>query len=504
MSRHPSSSFLRPPAPGFRAGVAFLVTAAAVVLFTAPPQARQADAAPAGWQGAARLVEPPDLNPDPRIVEVTLEARLATVETAPGHSFEAWTYNGTLPGPLIRVRVGDRLIVRFTNHLPQPTTVHWHGIRVPIQMDGVPGVSQPEVKTGETFVYDFTVPDAGLYWYHPHVMSAAQVGFGLYGALLVEDPAEDASAFDEIVMVLSDIEVDAKGKLEDPESGGSTGMAFGREGNWLLVNGREMPKMRARAGVPQRWRIVNAAKSRYFQLDPDGPRFTTIGGDGGLQAAPVDSDTLVIAPGERIDAIFTPVAKSGNTLTVDWRLFNRGYGSVEARVPIGPLFEIAIDGTSPASPAAHPVLSRRIEPLATTGAREVKVELTIAQRSNGAFEYGINGVPFQKERPFHARPGETQIWNLVNTTAWSHPFHIHGFFFQVLDSDGNPVRPLAWKDTVDVPFKSSLRIAVRFDEDRPGSWMFHCHVLDHADGGLMGTVEVSDTPGTSGHTSHTH
>src|SRR6187402_3354296 len=218
MSRHPSSSFLRPPAPGFRAGVAFLVTAAAVVLFTAPPQARQADAAPAGWQGAARLTELPDLNPDPRIVEVTLDARIATVETAPGHSFEAWTYNGTLPGPLIRVRVGDRLIVRFTNHLPQPTTVHWHGIRVPIQMDGVPGVSQPEVKTGETFVYDFTVPDAGLYWYHPHVMSAAQVGFGLYGAFLVDDPSETFKVAEERVLVLSDIDLTEQGKLEDPET----------------------------------------------------------------------------------------------------------------------------------------------------------------------------------------------------------------------------------------------------------------------------------------------
>jgi FtsP/CotA-like multicopper oxidase with cupredoxin domain len=382
--------------------------------------------------------------------------------------------------------------------------VHWHGLRVPIQMDGVPGVSQPEVKTGETFVYDFVVPDAGLYWYHPHVMSAAQVGFGLYGALLVEDPSEDAGAFDEIVMVLSDIEVNDKGKLEDPESGGSTGMAFGREGNRVLVNGREVPRMRARAGVPQRWRIVNAAKSRYFQVDAGGPLFTVIGGDAGLNAGSVQSDTLVIAPGERVDAIFTPVTKTGNTLTVEWRLFNRGFGSVEARLPIGPLFEMAIEGTAPSSPIPYPVLRRDVHPLATAGAKEVEVELTLAKDATGAFEYGINGVPFQKNRPFTARPGETQIWHLVNDTAWSHPFHLHGFFFQVLDKEGASVRPLAWKDTVDVPFKSSVRIVVRFDEDRPGAWMFHCHVLDHADGGLMGTVEVGVGPGTGSHTTHTH
>src|SRR3954468_11878776 len=134
----------------------------------------------------------------------------------------------------------------------------------------------------------------------------------------------------------------------------------------------------------------------------------------------------------------------------------------EARIPIGPLFEITLDGTPPSAPRPYPILRRSVEPLDISGAKEVKVELTIDQRSNGTFEYGINGVPFQKNAPFTAKPGETQIWNLVNTTAWSHPFHIHGFFFQVLDKDGNPVRPLAWKDTVDVPFKSSLKIAVRF------------------------------------------
>jgi FtsP/CotA-like multicopper oxidase with cupredoxin domain len=463
---------------------------------------------PLGWQGAAQLIELPDLNPDPRIVEIALEARLAPVEIAPGQHAEAWTYNGMLPGPLIRARVGDRLIVRCTNQLPQPTTVHWHGVRVPIEMDGVPGVSQPPVKTGESFTYDFIVPDAALYWYHPHVMSAAQVGFGLYGALLVEDPSEVVSGLDQVVMVLSDIEVDAKGKLEDPDSGGSTGMAFGREGNRLLVNGRELPTLRARAGVPLRLRIVNAAKSRYFELDPDGPRFITVGGDGGLQEASVESSTLVIAPGERIDAIFLPGAKTGNELMVDWRLFNRGYGSVEARIPLGPLFKIVLDGNAGAqdavpqdtaaqeafAKAAAATLRRTVPPIDTAGAKDVRVDLTIDQRADGAFEYGINGVPFQKDKPFTAKLGETQIWNLVNETSWSHPFHLHGFFFQVLDENGAPVKPLVWKDTVDVPFKSSRRIVVRFDEDRPGAWMFHCHVLDHADGGLMGTVIVGDVP----------
>src|SRR6476646_9463060 len=127
---------------------------------------------PANWDASLRLKEAADINPDPHIVEVNLDARLSVVEIAPGRTVEAWTYDGGVPGPLIRANVGDRLIVHFTNHLPTSTTVHWHGIRVPIKMDGVPDVSQPDVKPGEGFTYDFVLPDSGLFWYHPHVASA--------------------------------------------------------------------------------------------------------------------------------------------------------------------------------------------------------------------------------------------------------------------------------------------------------------------------------------------
>ena len=211
--------------------------------------------APAGWADGVKLAELPDLNPDPNIVEVNLVAQLADVEVAPGKRVHAWTYNGGLPGPLIRGKVGDRLIVHFKNELDQETTVHWHGVRVPIEMDGVPEISQPPVKKGETFDYDFVLRDAALYWYHPHVMSAAQVGFGLYGALLVDDPADNIGVADQVTLVLSDIGFNHKGELEPADSGGSAGMVFGREGDYVLVNGRHHPVLKARPGAPQRWRI---------------------------------------------------------------------------------------------------------------------------------------------------------------------------------------------------------------------------------------------------------
>jgi FtsP/CotA-like multicopper oxidase with cupredoxin domain len=456
---------------------------------------------PSGWDRGVALAVAPDLNPDPHVVEVNIDARVAAVEIAPGERVDAWTYNGGIPGPLIRVRVGDRLVVHFSNHLPEPTTMHWHGIRVPIQMDGVPDVSQPPVPTGGTFTYDFVVPDAGLYWYHPHVMSAAQVGFGLYGALLVEDPNDPVAVSDQTVLVLSDIALDGKGGFEPPDSGGTTGMAFGREGNHLLVNGRERPRLVARAGAPQRWRVVNAAKSRFFQLELEGQPFTRIGGDGGLLEYPVQLEALVLAPGERADVIVAPTGAPGSDIVVRAYPFNRGFGSVEYR-SVEDLMTVSIAEAAPHTGAPPPATKRTIEPTSTDGATNVAIEFTMGQRENGAFEYGINGVPFAKNHPVTARPGETQIWTITNKTKWSHPFHLHGFFFQVLDDKGRPVHPLEWKDTVNVPFDQTVRLVVHYD-DRPGSWMFHCHVLDHADGGLMGMLDLGLPSSThSGHSLH--
>jgi FtsP/CotA-like multicopper oxidase with cupredoxin domain len=430
----------------------------------------------------------------PHTVEVNLDARVSRVTIEPGHEVEAWTYNGDIPGPIIRANVGDRLIVHFSNHLPQPTTVHWHGVRVPFAMDGVPGHSQPEVPPGGTFTYDFILPDAGLFWYHPHVMSAMQTGYGLYGAILVEDPADNVRIEDQEVLVLSDISLEDDGSLMSPAGAGVAAKVFGLEGNHLLVNGREHPKLTARAGVPERWRIVNAAKSRYFELQlgsfSDPMPFTIIGGDGGLQEYPTERDTLVVAPGERMDAIVLPRGDPGDEINVTALIVDRGYGSGYD----GPhdLLTLAL-ADRPAEPTPVRVATHRsIEPLNPVGATDIQIDVTLVQVNEKNIEYRINNIPSEKAQTIPAGIGETQIWTIKNETQWSHPFHLHGFFFQVLDDKGEPVRPIAWKDTVDVPFNKTVRMIVRYD-DRPGAegmWMFHCHILDHAEGGLMGMVEV--------------
>lgn len=453
--------------------------------------------APAGWDAGVRLAEVPDTNPDPNIVEVAITARIAEVEVAPGRRVRAWTYNGSLPGPLIRAQVGNRLIVHFTNELEEPTTIHWHGLRAPIEMDGVPGLSQPAVKQGESFTYDIMLRDAALFWYHPHVMSAQQVGYGLYGALLVDDPADGVGVADQLTLVLSDIGFDSKGTLEDSESGGSAGMVFGREGSYVLVNGRTTPTIRARAGAPQRWRIVNAAKSRFFYLDLDGQDFLVIGQDGGFQERATTSNILLVTPGERMDVIVTPKGAPGSQITLRAMLYNRGYGSIEYR-SVEDVLTIAFTPEPAVTKVTLPTVTRALTPPRAEGATPVAMVLTLPPQEAGHSEFRINGVPYWKAKPFLASLGETQLWTIKNDTDWDHPFHLHGFFFMVVDEQGVPLAPMVWKDTVNVPMKATAHLLVTFDE-RPGTWMIHCHILDHADGGMMGTVQVGPVA-----TEHTH
>ncbi len=449
----------------------------------APASPPASSGQPAGWDDGIRLSSATDINPDPGVVELDLQARPAQFSYVPGGPTTMLGYDGLVPGPMIRARVGDRVVVHFTNGLAEPTTIHWHGLRVPAAMDGMPGHSQPPIEPGGSFVYDFVVPDASTFWYHPHVNSAVQEGNGLYGAFIVDDPAEPADLGDEVVMVLSDIDLKEDGSTQPQDGGGDLATLFGREGNVLLVNGKVRPSFKARPGLRQRWRFINAAKSRYFQIALDGHGFTRIGGDGGLLTAPVDVVQPVMTPGERMDLLVTPEGESGSELVVRWVAFDRGFGSTFNRPPQD-LFVVKLEGTHATSPAL-PVIERAIAPLPVESASQITMSLT--QQGSAPLELGINGIAFKDAEPIMADVGETQVWTISNTIEFAHPFHLHGFFFQVL----SPTGPLEWKDTVNVPVGGTVSFAVRYD-DRPGMWMFHCHILDHADAGMMGSLMVME------------
>lgn len=445
---------------------------------------------PEGFAEGVALSVPVDEDPDPSVLEVTLVARVTELEVLPGLRTPVWTYNGTLPGPLLRLRAGDRLLVHFRNELPEPTSVHWHGVQVPNAMDGAPPHTQDPVLPGEQFDYDFVVPDPGLFWYHPHLSSAAQLGYGLYGALLVDPKEPEPEGLgDEVVLVLSDMAIDPEtGAHIPPDQSGDIATLFGREGNVLLVNGRQQPTLRARNGLRQRWRIVNTAKSRYFQLSLPGHVFERIGGDTGLLAEPETSEKLVVLPGSRADVVVHLTGADGDIATLVWEPFDRGWGTFEFRPP-EPLLDVAIEG-SPVEPPAMPALGGHTDQLVIADAVPVQIRLTQGMDRGGNLVLGVDGAPFWESEPLMARVGETQIWTITNEMAWAHPIHLHGFFFQELDETFAPVEPLEWRDTSHVPQYGTTRFAVRYD-DRPGMWMFHCHILDHSDAGMMGMVHLA-------------
>lgn len=439
---------------------------------------------PAGWADDLAMPIPTDLNADPSVLEIDLEARVAELEFVPGFKTTVWTYNGTVPGPFLKAKVGDRLIVHFKNSLPEATTIHWHGLRISNDMDGTPGFTQDLVQPGGEFRYEFTLPDAGTYWYHPHYDSAEQVGRGLYGAILVEDPNDPEVFGDDLVMLLSDISLDEQGQLLPADSGGNFGDLFGREGSVLLVNGKVRPTLKVRAGKQQRWRLINATRARYYNIRLRNHRFVRLGGDNGLAARSADVYNLIVTPGERQDAVFTPSDEPGTHNVLRWVPTERGFGSVFNRPSEDMLF-IDTVADAPVTPEPIPTELRTIERMDLTNALQTTLELTIA--IDERVEMGVNGIPYWKSTPIQGLVGQTQIWRIVNNTDFAHPFHLHGYFFQVLDDARVP----EWKDTVNVPSKSEVSIAVHLD-DRPGVWMLHCHILDHAEVGMMRTLVVRD------------
>lgn len=242
--------------------------------------------------------------PDPgrSVVRVELDAReIEWAFTPQGHT-RAWGYGGQIPGPVIEAQVGDVLEVRFTNRLPEPTNIHWHGLRLPAAMDGTDMVQQP-IAPGDSFTYRFRLPDAGTFWYHPHVDETTQLERGLHGALIVRGPGEP-ELDGERVLVLDDVALDGDGQIKPP--GWWIEQHDGRQGGTRLVDGRQEPELRMAAGQVERWRIVNAASARYLRLSIGGRPFIILGTDGGLIEAPVTVQEVLLVPGDRIDLAVGP------------------------------------------------------------------------------------------------------------------------------------------------------------------------------------------------------
>jgi len=563
---------------------------------------------------AAQGFDPPDavdLDPAPDVVEVELVAAETTWQFKPGIDTKVWTYNGTIPGPTIRANVGDTIRVRFTNELPEPTTIHWHGLEAPADMDGA-HIAQRHVQPGETFVYELPALRDAFYWYHPHVRTYDQVEKGLYGGLLIRDPVtEHELGLDRItehLVFFDDVLLDAQNQIvpafsfSDPVQN-ALYHVNGREGNLLLLNGRDAStaSLAVRNGRPQRWRVVNTANTTFCRLDindgVDGlpAKLYEIGSDGGFLERPMlrppvkwffestwtslDHQTgpqidlmdqgILLFPAERMDVIFTPTGVDGESFTIYQRDWWRGRHSAsigpggaivllddpgDGLNPKQPYLRLDVVGPDPGEDEYTP--PRLLRPLPPTPQNPVGALPVVFGHGNPDPDTGevvhfvqammtmvpgqgmvMTPLPTPLIDSFNAHDvdvGEVWDWKVTNLTHGDHPFHAHGFFFELLeyewqnDLDPDPSQNFKWqpttrrlKDTIRIPARLGLKgpsrtittLRVRFDDTgregrveaqgmlptfdpsgawTSGGWLFHCHILEHSGSGMLSILEVHE------------
>ena len=416
---------------------------------------------------------------DPRTVRIALEARETNWEVAPGVTIAGFGYNGQVPGPTIELTKGVPVEITFTNRLSEPTLIHWHGLRIPAAMDGTQSTQRP-VEPGETFTYRFTPPDAGTFWYHPHANETEQLEKGLYGAFVVRGAGEPVVDREQ-TLIFDDVNADKQGRLA--RFGGFRERHDGREGDIRLINGKADPRLTIAAGQIERWRIINASSARYIRFSLGGAPFRIIGTDGGLIEAPIDVTEVLLPAADRVEILVGPF-EEGRTLPIDSLRYMRSTFKRRGKESFGTV----VVGPAQPSRAAIPTRLRTIEPLAAADAKPNRsVTFKVAPSLRRGLDFLVNGEMHHNDQP--VKVGELQVWDVVNVSLMDHPFHLHGFFFQVLSINGKAPAFRSWEDVVNLPPRSTVRIAW-MPEDRPGSWMYHCHILEHHEAGMMGHFEV--------------
>ncbi|HSD42585.1 MAG TPA: multicopper oxidase family protein [Burkholderiales bacterium] len=454
---------------------------------------------------AAPLVAPASVRAGP-VRPFALEAKPTRVDLVgdPYPPTGVWSYNATVPGPELRVKQGERLRVTVANSLEQTTSVHWHGVRVPNAMDGVPGVTQPPIAAnGGTFVYEFDVPDAGTYWYHPHSRSYEQVARGLAGILVVED-REPFAADRDVTWVLQDWRLARDAQLRADFGNMMDRTHAGRIGNTVTVNGVVAESFDVRAGERLRLRLANLATARVFGLAFRGHRPVVIAYDGQpVEPHEPEQSLVVLGPGERVDVVLDMTAAPGERFDVidrfyrqnTYRLLSLEYGQtppLRTRFPGAP--RLAPNPTPEvdlARAARHEVLFRGGMGPGMMGPGMMGRGMG-GMGMMGGMTWSINGVAVDEghahEPLFVLERGRTYVLALANDTNWHHPMHLHGHFFRVLSRNGRPTRRREWRDTV--LLAPNERAEIAFVADNPGDWMFHCHVLEHQASGMMATLRV--------------
>lgn len=458
-----------------------------------------------------------------------------------GKTFVMYAFNGQIPGPLIRVSKGSEVHVRFTNRIDMETTVHWHGIRLDNRFDGVPGLTQEPVQPGETFDYTIRFPDAGIYWYHPHVREDVQQDLGLYGNMLVKphpEPYDDPVHREEVV-TLDDLLVEGEDLVPFGREAANFSI-MGRFGNVLLINGEQSYELEARAGEVVRFYLTNVANTRTWNVSFGGAPMKLVGADIGRFEKEMFVRSVAVAPAQRyvVEVMFEEPGEYVLSNRITGLNHMQGeFFSVEDTLGV---VRVSDDPAAPDLSDSFRTLRvdedvrREVEPyrafmdapvdrelLLTVEVDELPVQvmqfmaIDTTYRSPVEFTDAMshmNWLSTSNEVRWILRDADTGAENmdidwrfevgeavkirLRNDAGafhpMNHPIHLHGQRFLVLSRDGVPNENLAWKDTALLPVGATVDILL--EVTNPGQWMLHCHIAEHLDAGMMMAFAV-EPPG---------
>jgi suppressor of ftsI len=441
----------------------------------------------------------------------TLRAQPVT-KTIAGVPVRLYAYNGSIPGPLLRVRQGSTVTIDLVNAIDQDTTIHWHGLRLDNSQDGVPGVTQKSVPPGATHHYSLRFPDEGMYWYHPHSREDFQQDAGLYGNLWVlpANPRAYGPVDREEVLILDDILIQ-NGRQVPYHQDAADHALLGRYGNVLLVNGEEHYQLKVRAGERVRFYLTNAANARPFNIALPGIRLKRVGGDSGRYEREEYVDSVLLAPAERaiVEAVFEKPGSIPLLHDTPDKPYELGRIEVEQAAERQAAVELRSNPEVRAeiepfkkyltAPPDHTVMIGLDRPGINhqhSGGQPVPIEwedtlgeINARYLSTATHWYLQDADSGKKNMAIHYyfQRGRSVKLRLINPTdgthPMQHPIHFHGQRFLVLAVDGKPVDNQVWKDTVLVPAGSQVDIVL--DPSNPGEWIAHCHIAEHLTAGMM-------------------
>lgn len=449
-----------------------------------------------GTPGDGSFAQPLEIESRVGVLDATLHVTL-TESRIGERTVRGPAYNGTVPGPTLRVRPGDLVRIRLVNGMPpapeggegehdesDSTNLHFHGLHV--SPEGRADNVSVHVHAGDSFDYEFRIPDehpGGLYWYHPHHHGNVeyQLASGLSGAIVIENELEtipEVAIARERLLFINEIVIDENGDTTASHAPGAGVTKL------YPVNGVLDPTIAIAPGEVQRWRIAAANGDRFLKLKLDGHVLSQIALDGNTFAEPVEKDEILLLPGNRVEVL----VKGGAEGTYALRAleYDRGFG--------GPVPEVTLATVECAGRAAdQPLPAVLVPPPAGPSDASVVLERTFAfdvMIDGAAVTFGINRQAFDPDRiDASAVLGSTEEWVIMDRVGEEHPFHVHVNPFQVIEVNGVPVADPVWQDTALVPRYGAIKIRMTF-ADFTGRSVFHCHIAAHSDLGMMSAFEI--------------